>query len=109
MRKVRKYGLLETEVSSRLHLHGSNAFSFTAPLRLNYTHGSTVHKKGIVHLSGAGGKLPYSNANRSRQIQPFHILNDPARLFELLVDHLSGMFFRSHSIIPPAKRYTPPR
>ena len=73
-------------IAGGLILHGGDALAGLRALGLHHAHRASVHKQGVVHLAGAGGKLPNGHAGGGSQVERIHILNDPSRLLQLFVD-----------------------
>ena len=73
-------------IAGGLILHGGDALAGLRALGLHHAHRASVHEQGIVHLAGAGGKLPNGHAGGGSQVERIHVLNDPSRLLQLFVD-----------------------
>ena len=87
-----------------LLLHRGDIFSGFAFLGLDNADGHAFDEERIIHLARGGGKLAHSDAHSGHGIERFDILDDPAGLQQLSVNHLSGSLFRRHAVSPRFRR-----
>jgi hypothetical protein len=66
-------------------------------LRLDDADGPGVDVEHVVGLAGGQGKLPHGHPPPGRDIHLAVVLHDPAGLFQLPVDLLTGFLFGGHS------------
>jgi hypothetical protein len=87
-------------VTLSLGFNNGEVFARAVFLGLDNTHGLAVDEQHIVSRAGIGGVFAYRHTHRCAEVELLHVLNDPARLLQLLVDLLACFSFWCHVSSP---------
>ena len=81
-------------ISGRLAFNNSNVLTFCIFLCFDNTYRFSSHKQSVINRPGACRELTDGNTKRCREIDPVHILNDPARIIQPAVNCLPRNLLR---------------
>lgn len=80
-------------VALGLAFDNSDVFASAVFLGLDHPHRLAVDEQHIVGRAAVGGVFAHGNANCCAEVELFIVLNDPAGLFQLLVNLLACLGF----------------